>query len=171
MIGAALFAALVYRKRARKDNDNSYYKAADEFEKLAVQILERFHQANARACTKAIIRQIPAYGNVTWLELAVTAEAKEFIAQRVVQDVLNNIWYIKIEIFYENISDISSRYGYIDHRESERLIIFSTIMIWYSGFLRYHNELVKTNEQTTFLDVCSVTFLHLFCFLYDILYI
>jgi hypothetical protein len=48
---------------------------------------------------KAIIRQIPAYGNVTWLEVAMTAEAKEFIAHRAVQDVLNNIWYIKIKIF------------------------------------------------------------------------
>lgn len=95
-IGAALFAALIYRQLARKDNDNSYYKSADEFEKLAVQILDRFHQVNGWACTKAIIRQIPAYGNVTWLELAVKAEAKEFIAQRAVQDVLNNIWYINI---------------------------------------------------------------------------
>jgi hypothetical protein len=83
---------LIYRKRALKENDNSYYKSADEFESLAVQILERFHQTNSQACTKAIIRQIPAYGNVTWLELAIKAEAKEFIAQRAVQDVLNNIW-------------------------------------------------------------------------------
>lgn len=92
MIAAALFATLIYRIRARKDNDNSYYKSADEFEKLAVQILDRFHQVNARVCTKAIIRQIPAYGNSTWLDLAIKAEAKEFIAQRAVQDVLNNIW-------------------------------------------------------------------------------
>lgn len=86
---------MIYRKRARKDNDNSYYKAADEFESLAVQILDKFQQANTRACSKAIIRQIPAYGNATWLELAIIAEAKEFIAQRAVQDVLNNIWYIR----------------------------------------------------------------------------
>lgn len=91
-IAAALFAALIYRIRARKDNDSSYCKSADEFEKLAVQILDRFHQVNAHACTKAIIRQIPAYGNATWLELAIKAEAKEFISQRAVQDVLNNIW-------------------------------------------------------------------------------
>ena len=40
-IGAALFAALIYRKRAKKDNDNSYsMNHADEFENLAVQILK-----------------------------------------------------------------------------------------------------------------------------------
>jgi hypothetical protein len=48
---------------------------------------------NPSVCTKAIIRQVPSYGNLTWLDLAVLAEAKEFIAQRAVQDVLNNIWY------------------------------------------------------------------------------
>ena len=83
---------MIYRERADKDNDNSYNRSADEFESLAVQILDKFHQANPQGCNKAIIRQIPAYGNVTWLELAIKAEAKEFIAHRAVQDVLNNIW-------------------------------------------------------------------------------
>ena len=90
--GAALLAALIYRKRARKENDVSYEQSANEFESLAVQILDKFYQGNTYACTKALIRQIPAYGNVTWLQIAVAAEAKEFIAQRGVQDVLNNIW-------------------------------------------------------------------------------
>jgi hypothetical protein len=27
-------------------------------------------------------------------------------------------------------------------------IIFSTIMLWYSGFLRYHTQLVTTNAET-----------------------
>ena len=92
--GGALMATLLYRKRARKENDQAYNRAADEFENLAVQIMDKFYQANAHACTKAIIRQIPVYGNVTWLQLAVAAEAKQFIAQRAVQDVLNNIWFI-----------------------------------------------------------------------------
>ena len=142
-VGAALFAVLIHRKHAHSDNDNSYSQSADEFERLAVLILNRFYEINPYACSKAIIRQIPAYGNVTWLELAIKADAKEFMAQRAVQDVLNNIWY-----------------GHIDHRETLRSIVFSTIMIWYSGFLRYHNELVKIVDQRTFLDVCLIILLH-----------
>lgn len=91
-LGSALLAALIYRKRARRENDASFNQSADEFENLAVQILDKFYQSSYHACTKAIIRKIPAYGNVTWLEVAVAAEAKQFIAQRAVQDVLNNIW-------------------------------------------------------------------------------
>ncbi|CAF4961360.1 unnamed protein product, partial [Rotaria magnacalcarata] len=71
--------------------DNSYCQKADDFEGLAVEILDRFHQSHAYICTKAIIRQIPAYGNVTWLDLAIKADAKQFISHRAVQNVLNNI--------------------------------------------------------------------------------
>ncbi|CAF3978895.1 unnamed protein product [Rotaria magnacalcarata] len=134
-ICAALVAALVYRKYAHKTSDNSYCQKADDFEGLAVEILDRFHQSHAYICTKAIIRQIPAYGNVTWLDLAIKADAKQFISHRAVQNVLNNIWY-----------------GYIDHGQSRLMIILSTIMPLFSGFLRYHNKLVKTNDQPTFLE-------------------
>ncbi|CAF3667461.1 unnamed protein product [Rotaria sp. Silwood1] len=132
---AALIATLIYRKRAEKENDINFEQRANDFEALAVHILNRFYRADPRTCIKAVIRQIPAYGNVTWLELAAKAEAKQFFAQRAVQDVLNNIWY-----------------GYIDQRESEKKIIFSTFMLWYSGFLYYHDELVKFNDETRFLD-------------------
>jgi hypothetical protein len=35
-LGAALVAALVYRKYARENNENRYYQKADEFEACAV---------------------------------------------------------------------------------------------------------------------------------------
>ena len=90
-----MIATLLYRKRARKDNDDSFYQSAEEFEHLAVQILDKLYHANFSTCMQAIIRPIPTYGNVTWLELAVAAEAKQFIAHRVVQDVLNDIWFVE----------------------------------------------------------------------------
>ncbi|CAF0852590.1 unnamed protein product [Rotaria sordida] len=129
-ICAALIATLLYKIKARKDKDPSYNVWADEFQILAVQILEKFYRTDPCACTKAIIRQIPEFGNATWLHLAVMVESKQFIAQRAVQHVLNDIWY-----------------GHIDHTEDTRLIIFSTIMLWYSGFLHYHKEMVERTEQ------------------------
>ncbi|CAF4102270.1 unnamed protein product, partial [Rotaria magnacalcarata] len=140
-ICAALVAALVYRKYAHKNSDNSYCQKADDFEGLAVEILDRFHQSDAYICTKAIIRQIPAYGNVTWLDLAIKADAKQFIGHRAVQNVLNNMWY-----------------GYIDHGQSRLMIILSTIMPLFSGFLHYHDKLVKITEQPTFLENLLSTF-------------
>ncbi|CAF4619850.1 unnamed protein product [Rotaria sp. Silwood1] len=132
-ICAALIATLLYKIKARKDKDPSYNALADEFQNLAVQILEKFYRTDPSACTKAIIRQIPEFGNATWLHLAVMVEAKQFIAQRAVQRVLSDIWY-----------------GYIDHTEDNRLIIFSTIMLWYSGFLHYHQEM-NTSLKSSFI--------------------
>ncbi|CAF5122960.1 unnamed protein product, partial [Rotaria sp. Silwood1] len=99
------------------------------------QILNRFYQIDPSSCIEAVIRRIPAYGNVTWLELAAKAEAKQFFAQRAVQDVLNDIWY-----------------GKIKQRESKWKIIFSTIMLWYSGFLEYHKASVEVDDKPRFLD-------------------
>lgn len=32
-------------------------------------------------------------------------------------------------------------------------IVFTTINLWYSGFLRYEKELVTTSAETSFFDV------------------
>ncbi len=101
-----MIATLLYRKRGDNDNDEVNRQAADEFELLAVQILNKFYLASPPTCAKAIIRQIPAYGNVTWLELAVAAEAKQFIAQKAVQDVLNNIWFVENFILNIEIEEL-----------------------------------------------------------------
>ena len=92
VVGAALIATLIFKKLADLDNDNSYYQSASEFESLAVTSLHKLHQNNKDICPDAIVREIHAYGDITWLELAVAAEAKEFVAHQAVQEVLNNIW-------------------------------------------------------------------------------
>ncbi|CAF4614262.1 unnamed protein product [Rotaria sp. Silwood1] len=130
-IATALIATLIYKNHARTENDNSYTQWADEFENLAVEILEKFYQASPKACLKAIIRQIPGYGNATWLELAVAADAKDFISQRAVQDLFNDIWF-----------------GYVNERTTHVTIVFSTFMLWFSGFLRYNENLVTEDDNT-----------------------
>ena len=134
--GAALIATLLNKSKARKEKDVRYNEWAGQFENLAVEILEKFYLTNPCECTQAIIRETPQFGNVTWLHLAVMAEAKYFIAQRAVQNVLSSIWY-----------------GYIDHRVEYKKIIFATFMIWYSGFLPYHDEMVEIDDHIQFKEV------------------
>lgn len=83
---------MLNKNKAHKEKDSRYDEWANQFENLAVQILEKFYRVHPSECTKAIIREIPQFGNVTWLHLAVMAEAKLFIAERAVQDVLSSIW-------------------------------------------------------------------------------
>lgn len=132
-----MIATLLYKSQARKKKNSKYNNWADQFENLAVEILEKFYRKYPSDCTKAIIREIPQFGNVTWLHLAVMAEAKLFIAQPAVQNVLSSIWF-----------------GYIDRRVGKRRVIFASFMIWYSGFLSYHDEMVEIDENRHFDEVC-----------------
>lgn len=76
---------------------------ADQFEALAIQILNKFHQENPEACIEAMKRRIPAYGNATWLEVAFGADAKNFISQKPVQNLLNDLWFVKSKLSKENL--------------------------------------------------------------------
>lgn len=85
---------MLYKKYARSKNDNGYNQLAEEFENLASQVFDRFYQTDPDICVKAIRRQIPAYGNATCLDFAIAADAKQFIAQRGVQDLFNSMWFV-----------------------------------------------------------------------------
>lgn len=57
-----------------------------------MEILEKFSEGNPRECQQAITRAIPEFDHVTWLQLAIMAQSKLFLAQSAVQDVLTDIW-------------------------------------------------------------------------------
>ena len=145
---------MIYKSKARKEKDQAYIEYANEFQSLAVEILDKFYSTKPFECTQAIIREISQFGNVTWLHLAVVAEAKLFIAHRAVQAVLNDIWYDVLKTTATRLYRVDCRNGYIDHRVGYTKIIFSTIMLWYSAFLPYHEELVEGSNQSTEDSVC-----------------
>ncbi|CAF1106758.1 unnamed protein product, partial [Didymodactylos carnosus] len=130
-ICAALLAVRFYKEKAKKELDEKFKTYADEFEQLAVDILDLFYKHNPKECATAMIRQIPSFGNSTWLQMAVCAKTKLFISHKAVQDALNNIWY-----------------GYIDVQKCDDItIIFASFMLWFSGFLKYHDERVKVDSN------------------------
>lgn len=90
--GAALVGVLVNQNKARKEKNCQYKQWADQWEELAVDILEKFSQTNPLQCQQAILRPVPEFGYVTWLQLAIMAQSKLFLAKSIVQDVLADIW-------------------------------------------------------------------------------
>lgn len=89
-----MLATLIYKNYARKKYDRKYIQWANKFEDLAVQILEKLYEVNSQACLKAIVRQVASYGDTKWLDLAVAANATEFIVYRAVQNLFNDIWFV-----------------------------------------------------------------------------
>ncbi|CAF3921870.1 unnamed protein product, partial [Rotaria sp. Silwood1] len=142
-ICGAFIAILIYKSKAKKEKTLKYNQWVNQLEYFAVEILEKFYSTYPSKCKQAIIRVIPEFDNVTWLQLAVLAESKSFIAKQGVQDVLNDIWY-----------------GRIDHQVGNFLIIFSSFMLWYSAFLPYYEENNTYNQH----DYSHVIFLILFSY-------
>ncbi|CAF3995725.1 unnamed protein product [Rotaria sordida] len=149
-ICAAFIAILIYKSKAKKEKNLKYYEWADQLEYFAVEILEKFYSTNPLKCKQAIVRAVPEFDNVTWLQLAVLAESKSFIAKKGAQAVLKDIWY-----------------GRIDHHVGHSLIIFSSFMLWYSVFLPYYEE-NNTYNQPDVYQYSHLIFLILFS--YVILY-
>lgn len=87
-----MIGVLVNQNKARKEKNHQYKQWADQWEELAVDILEKFSQTNPRECQQAILRPVPEFGYVTWLQLAVMAQSKLFLAKSIVQEVLTDIW-------------------------------------------------------------------------------
>ncbi|CAF1249079.1 unnamed protein product, partial [Didymodactylos carnosus] len=134
-ICAALTANLLYTKIIQNKKfqfDKALYQEkAKEFEELAISLLDSLYKFNRRDCIYSIVRQIPSYGNCTWLTIAAEADAEYFIAHRAVQDVLKNIWY-----------------GYIDdERTSDITVIVTSFLPFLSGFLRYRNSLIYVDSN------------------------
>ncbi|CAF1238508.1 unnamed protein product [Rotaria sordida] len=132
-ICAAFIAILIYKSKAKKEKNLKYYEWADQLEYFAVEILEKFYSTNPLKCKQAIVRAVPEFDNVTWLQLAVLAESKSFIAKKGAQAVLKDIWY-----------------GRIDHHVGHSLIIFSSFMLWYSVFLPYYEENNTYNQPDVY---------------------
>ncbi|CAF1648386.1 unnamed protein product [Rotaria sp. Silwood1] len=138
-ICGAFIAILIYKSKAKKEKTLKYNQWVNQLEYFAVEILEKFYSTYPSKCKQAIIRVIPEFDNVTWLQLAVLAESKSFIAKQGVQDVLNDIWY-----------------GRIDHQVGNFLIIFSSFMLWYSAFLPYYEENNTYNQHDDFQDGSNI---------------
>ncbi|CAF3876658.1 unnamed protein product, partial [Rotaria magnacalcarata] len=97
----ALFATLWYKHYSNeKGNEhqidtrkkyNRYYELTEQYENFASQIIKKAYEENPEISRDAIIQKIPSFGNTTLFEIAIVADARQFIAQQAVQDVIENI--------------------------------------------------------------------------------
>ncbi|CAM4950644.1 unnamed protein product [Rotaria socialis] len=135
----ALFATLWYKHYANeKGNEdqintrkkhNRYYELTEQYENFASQIIKSTYEENPEISRNAIIQKIPSFGNTTLFEIAIAADARQFIAQQAVQDVIENIWY-----------------GKIDKRIRPFKIVLSTLTIVGGVFLSYYDEILPSND-------------------------
>ena len=84
---------MIYRLKAEKEKDQRYHFWSNQFENLASEIFEKFSFKDPNHCRKSLLIEIPSYANLTPLHLAVLAQAKVFLTQKPIHDVLTRIWF------------------------------------------------------------------------------
>lgn len=67
---------------------------AKEYENLASQMIDQSYEENPEISVNAIIQKIPSFGNTTLFEIAIAADAKRFISEKAVQNVIAYIWLV-----------------------------------------------------------------------------
>ncbi|XP_025081227.1 transient receptor potential cation channel subfamily M member 2-like isoform X2 [Pomacea canaliculata] len=65
---------------------------ADEFEDLAIGVLNKCYSVNEHRGQDLLIREMPNWGNATCVLIALQADNKRFISQTACQSLLNSIW-------------------------------------------------------------------------------
>jgi hypothetical protein len=69
---------------------------------MAIEILQKCNEVNPLIAQDLLICEIDIFYNRTVLELAVKADAKDFVASITVQQLLNDIWFDKINPHLHN---------------------------------------------------------------------
>ncbi|XP_071824925.1 transient receptor potential cation channel subfamily M member-like 2 isoform X3 [Apostichopus japonicus] len=99
-IAAALTASKILKAMASKEDDmdqkESMLQHAEQYEELAIGVLNECHDQEEDRTLIMMIRNLPNWGNTTCLTMAVQAENRKFIAQSSVQNLLTQIWLGKI---------------------------------------------------------------------------
>ncbi|XP_070571758.1 transient receptor potential cation channel subfamily M member-like 2 [Ptychodera flava] len=98
-IGAALIAGRILRALSvyaeEKEELTLHFdllKHADEFENLAIGVLESCYGANKDYSKLALVRTLPAWGNTTCLSIAYSAKHMNFMQQDCCQSKLQRVW-------------------------------------------------------------------------------
>jgi hypothetical protein len=75
------------------ESDDSLEQSALEFEKLAIGVLTVFERNTRDAMSDLFIVRYIDFLQKDCLELAVDSECKNFVSNRLVQKVMDDIWY------------------------------------------------------------------------------
>ena len=99
-ICSALFASIVFKKYADyfDDKRSLYLKMADDFENLAFGVLDMCTDQDQDKIEKLLIRQVPEFGYRTALQIAIAADALNFISHIWCQRLLTKLWFNRLII-------------------------------------------------------------------------
>ncbi|CAF0870280.1 unnamed protein product, partial [Didymodactylos carnosus] len=144
-ICAALIATRIY-KHFSKQAPNAFAQQklkeqAEEFEEFATECVETCYAHDEKMTCELLIREVPLFGNVTCMQVAVAGECAKFFATPCVDELLNQIWYDKLTL--TNIRSLT---------QPLILVNLLTLGLLASCWMPYRNIDIQKHDQTTILQ-------------------
>ncbi|CAF5073595.1 unnamed protein product, partial [Rotaria sp. Silwood1] len=99
-ICAALIASAVF-KRYSKSSQTVYLKEkflaqSSDFETYAAMIIDKCYEFSEECACELLLRQIPLFGNVTCMQVAISSESKKLVKTACFDQTLNQVWFNKL---------------------------------------------------------------------------
>ncbi|CAF0730867.1 unnamed protein product [Adineta steineri] len=99
-ICAALIASAIFKKYASLshsvDMTDKFQLQALEFETYAAISLDKCYECNDERACELLLRQLPIFGNVTCMQLAISSESGKLLETACFDQTLNHVWFDKL---------------------------------------------------------------------------
>ncbi|UJR16241.1 hypothetical protein I4U23_003149 [Adineta vaga] len=96
-IGAALLATYIARRLAinanKMDRRHEYTNQAELYEKYATTCINCCHKYDENRACQLLLREIPLFGNITCMQIAIASRNQSFINTHLFNQVLKTEWY------------------------------------------------------------------------------
>ncbi|CAF5010150.1 unnamed protein product, partial [Rotaria sp. Silwood1] len=122
-ICAALIASAIFKKYSELSQTirmkDRFRDQSLEFGTYAAMFIDKCYEYNEKRACELLLRNIPLFGNVTCIQLAVLIESDKLIGTASFDEALNQVWYDKLSM--------------VKNQHSTKLLIFVAIVTF--GFL------------------------------------
>ncbi|CAF4183794.1 unnamed protein product, partial [Rotaria sordida] len=101
-ICAALIASAIFKKylyfSLTVDMRDKFQIQALEFETYAGMFIDQCYEYNEKRACELLLRQIPLFGNITCMQLAISSASSKLIETACYDQTLNQIWFDKLSL-------------------------------------------------------------------------
>ncbi|CAF0929325.1 unnamed protein product [Adineta steineri] len=101
-ICAALIASAIFKRYSKKsltvNLKEKFQIQADDFGKYAADFINDCYKYNERSACELLLRQVPLFGNITCMQIAISSESIQLVGTACFDQTLTQVWYNKLSM-------------------------------------------------------------------------
>ncbi|CAF1369818.1 unnamed protein product [Rotaria sp. Silwood1] len=142
-ICAALIASAIFKKYSKLSQTvylkQKFLTQSLEFETYAAMFTDKCYEYNEKRACELLLRQIPLFGNVTCMQVAISSESKKLVKTACFDQALNQIWYNKLSL--------TNRQTTAKLLLIPSILTFGLIAPWFISYRKENEELTSNTTN------------------------